>query len=170
LYSFRGSESDQNQPMHAQCTNRAGLSRDLEILGTRFANPGRFRTDQNHGRQRAEDGKRRSGAERPPEPLDKGGVRRLHGTHRVRPGGRKREVQLALRRREQEQEPPVVFDGRLRHPREDAALRRAPGGQTRQTQQFRGSQHLVAIDRRATGTSIHVPLQGEEVGEAVCSW
>src|SRR5215218_6616490 len=57
-----------------------------------------------------------------------------------------RRVQLALHRREQEREPSVVLDGRLRHLREDAALRRAPGGQT---QGFRRAKLLVAIDRRA---------------------
>jgi predicted RNA-binding Zn ribbon-like protein len=41
-------------------------------------------------------------------------------------------MQLALCRREQEQEPSLVLDGRLRHPREDAPLRRAPGGQTQE--------------------------------------
>src|SRR5918997_2354697 len=62
----------------------------VAVIGSaRFAITRGFGADQHEGHQRAEDGKRRAGVERPPEALDEGGVRRVRDVarHRVRSGG-----------------------------------------------------------------------------------
>ena len=71
-----------------------------------------------------------------------------------------RRMQLALRRREQEQEPSLVLDGRLRHPRKDAALRRAPGCQAQRLPR----QDTCFAQQCQSGQSVAEPVAGLGAG------
>ncbi len=64
--------------VEARATPVPGRAESLRVAMTgsaRFTVAGRFGTDQHQGHQRAKDGQRRAGVERPPESFDEGGVR-----------------------------------------------------------------------------------------------